>query len=309
MKTILILLMCFIIIPILAQNHILTQGTFNSTGGHQATSLYSNTTVFGEYVVGEVSTGSYTGYLGFLFPLLDQRPPIITSIDDVPHDQGHQVQVVWDKCAFDDEYAIDTYYSIWRLDEDFEMRLTDNKQAKFSSKNIYSEPFTIIELARENPDQSYFWQRDRDLWSFIAEVPALNYNEYSYIAPTLLDSNLVEINYSTFKLVYHDLYEYFESIPDSGYSIDNIAPDETKVYIAQNGSNMDLSWDEVENGTYQGNSYPEVNGIWYKIYAGDSPDFICDEIHLIDTVTNLNYDYPISGEEKKFFKVIVSDQP
>ena len=139
MKTILILLMCFIIIPILAQNHTLTHGTFNTSGGHQATSLYSNTTVLGEYVVGEVSTGSYTGYLGFLFPLLDQRPPIITSIDDVPHDQGHQVQVVWDKCAFDDEYAIDTYYSIWRLDEDFEMRLTDNKQAKFSSKNIYSE--------------------------------------------------------------------------------------------------------------------------------------------------------------------------
>jgi hypothetical protein len=65
----------------------------------------------------------------------------------------------------------------------------------------------------------------------------------------------------------------------------------------------------VEYGTYQGNSYPEINGIWYKIYAGNFPDFVCDEIHLIDTITNLNYDYSLTGEEKKFFKIVVSDQP
>ena len=53
----------------------------------------------------------------------------------------------------------------------------------------------------------------------------------------------------------------------------------------------------------------EINGIWYKIYAGDSPDFVCDEAHLIDTVTDLYYDYPLAGEEKKFFKIVVSDQP
>jgi len=77
----------------------------------------------------------------------------------------------------------------------------------------------------------------------------------------------------------------------------------------QNGSNIGLSWDEVEYGTFQGNSYPELNGIWYKIYAGDSPDFVCDEAHLLDTVTDLNYDYALTGEEKKFFKIVVSDQP
>jgi len=301
--------MCFLVIPLIAQNYTFTHGTLNSAGGHQATSLFANTTVFGEYVVGEVSTIDYTGYLGFLFPVLDQRPPIITSIDDVPHDQGHQVQIVWNKCAYDDEYAIETYYSIWRLDEDFDIRMAENEQEKFSTGNIYSEPIQIIELARENSQQSYFWQRDSEIWSFIAEVPALNYTDYSYIAPTLLDSSSTEIIYATFQVVYHDLYEYYESIPDSGYSVDNIAPDETKVFIARNGINMNLSWDEVENGTFQGNSYPEINGIWYKIYAGDTPDFICDESHLIDTVTGLNYEYPIGGEEKKFFKVIVSDKP
>ena len=72
---------------------------------------------------------------------------------------------------------------------------------------------------------------------------------------------------------------------------------------------MRISWDEVTTGTYQGNSYEELNGVWYKIYAGDTPDFVCDESHLINTVTDLNYDYLLTGEEKKFFKIVVSDKP
>lgn len=309
MKTILKLLLFLLVIPLFAQNHTFTQGNLNSAGGHQANSLYSSTTSIGEPIVGEVTTSSYAGYIGFLFPILDQRPPIITSIEDVPHDQGHQVQIVWDKCAYDDEYAFETYYSIWRLDEDFEMAISDKEQEKYISRNIYSEPYQIIELAREDPEQSYFWQRDSYLWTFIDEIPALNYSEYSYIAPTLLDSSEVDTNYSTFQVVYHDLYEYYESIPDSGYSVDNIAPDGTKIYIAGNGSNMSLSWEQVECGTFQANSYPEINGIWYKIYAGDIPDFECNATNLIDIVTSLNYNYPIGGDDKKFFKVIVSDQP
>ncbi len=313
MKPILLLLMCFFIIPLIAQDYTFTHSTFNSAGGHQATSLYSNKTAFGEYVVGEVSTSSYTGYLGFLFPILDQRPPIITSIDDVPFDQGHQVQIVWDKCAYDDFYTLDTYYSVWRLDENFDTKRVTGKngvqQNEQAVENTFAEPWKVVEQFSVNPDEVYYWQRDRDVWTFVDTIPALLYEEYALIAPTLLDSNVVDINYSNFKVVYHDLYEYYESNPDSGYSVDNIAPDETEVFITKNGSNMNLIWEEIEFGTFQGNSYPEVNGIWYKIYAGDSDDFVCDPAHLIDTVTDLNYDYPIGGEEKKFFKIVVNDQP
>jgi len=304
MKTILILLMSFLFGSLSAQDYTWTHGSTNSAGGHQANILYSNTTAFGEYVIGEVNNSSFDCYLGFLFPTLDKRLPIITSIDDVPYDQGRQVQIVWDKCGYDDFYTLDTYYSVWRLDENFtdlkvSVRNRDEKDEQIQ-ENLFTEPWQIVEQYTEHPDEKYYWQRDSEVWTFMDTIPALQFDE---------DSNSVDINYSIFKVVYHDLYEYFESNPDSGYSVDNIAPDETKAYITLNGSNMNLSWDEVENGTFQGNSYPEVNGIWYKIYAGDSPDFVCDEAHLIDTVTNLNYDYPIGSEERKFFKVVVSDQP
>jgi len=135
--------------------------------------------------------------------------------------------------------------------------------------------------------------------------------QYSAHAVTYIDSTIAGDYLSYFFVSTHTVEPtlHYNSSTTSGYSIDNIAPDETKVSIIQNGSNMNLSWDEVENGTYQGNTYPEINGIWYKIYAGDSPDFVCDEAHLIDTVTNLNYEYPIGSNEKKFIKVVVSDQP
>ena len=313
-------MMCFLIVSLSAQNYTFTHGTFNSGGGHQSNSLYTVTTAVAEKFQGEISTSDYEGFLGFLFPQLDLRVPLITSIDDVPDDQGREVQIVWNKCGYDDEYAIDTYYSIWRSDEDFEMRSGNVRTQILSSKtgnfkkngeetNIFSEPYIIVEKFRENPNKTYYWQRDRDVWTFIDEVPALQYDEYSYIASTLMDSSEVDINYSIFKVVYHDLYEYYESVPDSGYSIDNIPPDPTRATIVRNGNYMKIEWEEVEYGTFEGNRYPEINGIWYKVYASDEPYFDCDETTYLETVTDLDYDYLLTGEEKKFFKIVVSDQP
>ena len=313
-----------------AQNYTFTHGTFNSSGGHQATSLYSSTIILGEYAAGEVSSNTYNGYLGFLFPVLDQRPPEITSIDDVPFDQGREVQIVWNRCAFDDVYSINTFYSVWRRDENFidnisnaseTLRMVENLRNGLSENNslstldnTFTEPWKVVEQARIDGGKTYYWQRDDEVWTFIDEVPALHYNEYSYIAPTLLDSSEIALNLSTFIVVYHDLYEYYESDPDSGYSADNIAPDAAENLIisfdeASRSTVLTLNWDDVTQGTYQGNSYPEINGIWYNIYAGNTPDFICDEYTYHSTTQDLGIDIDITGYDQMFFKIVVSDKP
>ena len=350
-KTIIIPVFFLLFLSLFSQTYIPVRATFNAAGGHQNNGLYNSTTAICEKVQGQISITNYEGYLGFLFPQLDKRNPVITSIVDVPDDQGLQVQVIWNKCGYDDVYAIDTFYSLWRLDEEFEVVLAGgnqegnislrnssgefsfkNKSAKLFlsnknpakqislkskkndfaeiSQNIYTEPLIVVEKARENPHKTYYWQRgDRDIWTFIAEIPALNYDEYSVVAPTLMDSSNTGTNYSTFKVVYHDLYQYYESVPDSGYSVDNIAPDPTRTTIARNGNFMKLEWDEVAYGTFEGNRYPELNGIWYKVYAGDVPDFVCDAATYLTTITDLEYNYPLTGEPKKFYKVVVSDKP
>jgi predicted outer membrane repeat protein len=236
----------------------------------------------------------------------DKSPgaPVITAVTDVPDDQGRYVQVIWNRSPYDAPNSPVTIesYSVWRYDDIFRDR---------GIFEIYEDPREIFEKAAKDNDKNYYWQRDDEILTFITQLPAVGYAQYSVVSPTLIDSSVVSINYSVFKVLAHTdvTLIYYPSIPDSGYSIDNIAPDETRVYIVQNGSNIGLIWDEVEYGTFQGNSYLELNGIWYKIYAGDTPDFICDEAHLLDTVTNLNYDYPLAGEDKKFFKIVVSDQP
>ena len=332
------ILLLFFILPfsLLAQSdYTLTHHTFNTAGGHQSNSSYSVTTAVAQRIQDEAETADYDAFLGFLFPQLDIRSPLITSIDDVPHDQGHQVQIVWNKCGYDDYYAVDTYYSVWRWDEDMKnidpsllsspprplapshsRPLAPSPTRNFApspnrplAKKTYSQPWKVIEQYRKDPTKLYFWNKAGSLWTFIDEVPALQYDQYSYIAPTLLDSNATSNNYTTFKVVYHDTYDYYESLSDSGYSVDNIPPDKTVASINQNDATSRLSWSQVTTGTYQGNTYEELNGVWYNIYAGDTPDFPCDASHYVETVTDLNYNYTNAGETKKFFKIVVSDQP
>ena len=223
--------------------------------------------------------------------------PEITVVTDVPNDQGRFVIVTWQRSIWD--HALSTIpivnYDLWEkypyeLDRECSVTNDINK--------------AILE-------QDTYFQREDTTWVHIANVTAMQWEEYSVLAETFFDSTTVGEYLSYFFVSAHTSNPslYFSSSVASGYSVDNIAPDETRVYIVQNGSNIGLTWDEVEYGTFQGNSYPKINGIWYKIYAGDSPDFVCDEAHLIDTVTDLNYDYPLAGEAKKFFKIVVSDQP
>jgi len=234
----------------------------------------------------------------------EQKFPVITAINDVPGDQGRQVQLIWNRSCYDQSgmtYILASY-SVWRHDEVF------YRQGEYE---IYDDPEIIFTQAKRTRDKNYYWQRDDEILTFVAQIPAMGFISYAYITPTLKDSSSVANNHTTFQVFAHTdiTLTYFASQPDSGYSVDNIAPDRTEVFITKNGNNINLNWEEVEYGTYEGNSYPEINGIWYKVYAGDTPYFDCDEIHLLDTVTSFNYDYVMLGEEKKFYKVVVSDQP
>jgi len=94
-------------------------------------------------------------------------------------------------------------------------------------------------------------------------------------AETFYDSSSISDNLSYFFVSAHTLYPviYYCSDTESGYSIDNIAPDGTQVIITRTESQINLSWDEVIYGSFQGNPYPELNGIWYRIYSGNKPEF------------------------------------
>ncbi len=221
----------------------------------------------------------------------DFTAPVITAIEDIAHDQGHQVMVCWDEAKTD----------------------------------THDDPESCYKLYRMVSDQ----------WELLATIPDDN-AEYTYNAATLVDSSAtLELDdfLTTFKVVYEWSTGSIESATATGYSVDNISPYATSgVTLTFSGSRDEsvsltrkssvklpsaamrttsaiLSWNQVTEGGFGGNSYPEQNGVWYRVYAGDTPDFPCDGSTLLGTTQDTSYEITPMDSVQKFFKVVVSDQP
>ncbi len=155
--------------------------------------------------------------------------PFITSIRDIPDDQGKQVRVIWYKSIHDangDSLRI-TEYSVWR---------------RVGTNNA--------------------------LWDFVASIPAVRFDQYSFVAPTLFDSTQTAgIRWSVFKVsaqTANGAQVYFSSA-DSGYSVDNLPPSAPANLIANIvGGRINLAWDQPAD--------PDVQ--FFAIYRSTSPNVL-----------------------------------
>ena len=111
-------------------------------------------------------------------------PPRIVKVFDVPNDNGRKVFVLWKASANDGSAS--------------------NPVVKYS-----------------------IWRKDSTWWTFSGEVPARGDTTYAAIVPTLYDSTKVSgMHWAKFQVTAHGANPLFvaSSAPDSGYSIDNLAP-------------------------------------------------------------------------------------
>ena len=141
--------------------------------------------------------------------------PIILSADDVPHDQGGRVTLNWIASSLDIDVAELPYYSIWRA--------LPEQPGLTSSNNSMSE----ITRDFRGPARRMAEAQGLDLaWEWIANQPAHRFATYSYTAETLYDSTSVTNGIHYFMVSAHtsDPNIFFDSDPDSGYSVDNLAP-------------------------------------------------------------------------------------
>jgi len=168
----------------------------------------------------------------------------ILSIQDVPNDQGRQARVTWSRNPYDDAGAdslVVTEYSLWR-------RVDHNL-----SKPLLGEGNPPLDTPPGD-------------WDFIATIPAVQDSTYNYVAPTLADSNLNDgMYYSVFFVRAHtsNPLVHWETEPDSGYSVDNLAPAVPKGLTADISDSTVLTW--------LSNSEPDL--AYYAIYRGSCPDF------------------------------------
>jgi len=182
-----------------------------------------------------------------------QPPPRISSITDVGNDQGREVRVKWHRCYWDTlgaPYTI-TEYSIWR-------RVDQYKAFRSEAEILPTEAGNPYERIAYPPGE----------WDFIKTVPARCESTYSTICPTVADSTITDGMYwSVFfvSAMTADPSVYLDSEPDSGYSLDNLAPAAPKGLMATlYADSTVLIW--LSNS--------ESDLAYYGIYRGSCPDFM-----------------------------------
>ena len=179
----------------------------------------------------------------------------IASLKDVPSDNGKKIQVVWN--AFPAEkFAYNTVvnYGVWRRDP---ILPSVNSIKKVGS-------FTEMIQSTSQGGQAIM---GGSVWSYLGGVPASGLTQYSYIAPTLFDSTKVSgQRWTVFYVAGYskDNAVVYSTQPDSGYSVDNLAPASPTGVTASFATNtVTLRWKaNTDADVYQ-----------YAIYRGTTADF------------------------------------
>jgi hypothetical protein len=239
-------------------------------------------------------------WIGYATAPVAKPAALITSVKDVPNDQGRQVRVTWNSSRFDgiDPEKTIVEYNLWRK--------AKGPMGKISPA---AQPTpTDIQAAKHPGGQAYI---AGTLWDFVATVPARQFARYAYIAPTLGDATATDTTLSTFMVSAHtdDPMVYFDSNPATGYSVDNLAPGVPSNFVAneivQNeASAIELTWDESEDEDFA----------YFALYRDGSTEPILRTIKLsyvdTDVAVGESHDYALTafdfaGNESQAAKVSV----
>lgn len=241
--------------------------------------------------------------------------PVIADVRDVPGDQGGFVDLAWYASRLDPypEELIDEY-TVWRGISHGAAELMAHDEA------LLLDDIAKIDRASEKPiirvestaaGAEYFWM-------LIATVNAYHLGSYAEVVPTLFDSTAVCDEYHYFQVIAHinSTGRYWISTPDSGRSVDNLAPAPPAGLAGEQKyqpAGLQLSWSR--NG--------EADLDHYAVYRGTNVDFVpglsnfvaspMDTICFVgDSGWNAGYYYKVSaldihGNESSFALLAPSD--
>ncbi|MCX5753310.1 MAG: hypothetical protein NTW97_06630, partial [Candidatus Krumholzibacteria bacterium] len=154
------------------------------------------------------------GRIGFL-------NPAIHSIRDVPGDQGGHVNLAWDASRVDYTSGEITRYTIWRaLSTSAALMMVESGAELLSGPEEISSAAGKPQVRMERLSGRTFY------WSLVDSHDAYYLQNYSKIVATAFDSSSATTQYNYFQIIAHtsDARTFFVSAPDSGRSVDNIAP-------------------------------------------------------------------------------------
>lgn len=219
-------------------------------------------------------------------PILSLLPPRIVSILDVPNDQGGRVSIRWLASVLDRApgNTIDEYW-IWRQ--------VPGPYAPPSGAEVVKRGATSPRPIRSTSSgtTTYFWE-------FVSSQVAHGFPAYSFTAPTLFDSLPGSNPYTLFMVEAErpSTGEYWSSDPDSGYSVDNLAPAPPAPFTATYfGGATHLHWGISR----------EADFAVYRLYRGVTSDFVPGPGNLVAAKPDTGH--VDSGPAGGFYKLSAVD--
>jgi len=210
------------------------------------------------------------GYLG--------PEPVIASVRDVPNDQGAQIKVSWyasylDGLSDPNLTSYDLYRSAPGSLAFAAARQGARVSSSFAEAPVPGERSFVVAPAKS---QLYAWE-------YVGSTPAVHFlNAYGYIASTTGDSIGGSNPPTIFMVVGRNSSGsmYWLSAPDSGYSVDNIAPaPPTPLLGTYSGGNTALHWGVST----------EADFAEYRLYRGSSAGFVPGPGNLVTSTPDTGY--------------------
>jgi len=190
--------------------------------------------------------------------------PVIVAVRDVPNDQGGHVFITWHSPLDYPGARAVTGYRVWRR--------APNPGAAAARRASAGMTVTT------RPDGAAL----EGYWESIATLPAEQLVNYAYDAPTTQDSIAGSNPLTAFFVtaLTADAFVFFPSAPDSGYSVDNLAPPTPAPFAASymTGSTA-LHWGA--------NPAPDLRE--YRLYRGLGPQFVPGPDNLVIATRDTGY--------------------
>jgi hypothetical protein len=276
----------------------------NVVPGLPATDIAGNPRIQGA----AVDMGAYEGgmFVFFDYARMD-------SLVDVPNDQGGWLRIYFTRSSLDDtleqSYPI-ARYDVHRRVDDPRLLASIKSEGEAIRENLTATlpggEGVILDAPSPKAGSRYIRYADRyylvnedgaaasappGTWEVVGNVSAQQQNQYIRLVPTLADS-AETVTWSVFYISAHTTTPsvYYASPPDSGYSVDNIAPGIPQGFkiVFNTGSGNQLRWDPCTASDFQ----------YFRVYRGSDPAFVPGPENLAGATVSAYWtdpDYDVGG--------------
>jgi len=248
---------------------------------------------------GKTSMYAATGYLYENFP-------VVVSIADVPNDQGGRVRVRFARSRLDSPYETNfpvTGYGIYhRVDDALPNGGGSTPIGAVASDRAIAGPgpSTIVVPANAVPSIAAD-ALPPGTWEAVSWIGATQSDSYTALVPTTADSTTGGIEWSVYAITSHTTTPstWYASPADSGYSVDNLAPNVPTGLLAgfQAGTGALLAWDDPVDADFR----------YFRIYRSTNPSFTPGPANLAHSTIMSAWTDPDYIEGWMFYKVTAVD--